>query len=71
MKTLLNSTWIKAGLIAALALVVAFVSLGFAPSLAQAQTSGPHESLGCRTRPTKPGGEWRAAQSRPRKSLRP
>jgi len=41
MKTLLNSTWIKAGLIAALALVVAFVSLGFAPSLAQAQTPSP------------------------------
>ena len=43
MKTLLNSNWMKAALIAALALGVAFVSLGFAPfpALAQAPNSGP------------------------------
>lgn len=41
MKTLLNSTWMKAALIAALALGVAFVSLGLAPSLALAQTPNP------------------------------
>jgi hypothetical protein len=43
MKTLLNSNWMKAALIAALALGVAFVSLGFAPfpALAQTPNSGP------------------------------
>jgi hypothetical protein len=41
MKTLLHSTWMKAGLIAVLALAVTFAALSLAPSLAQAQTTTP------------------------------
>jgi hypothetical protein len=41
MKTVLKSTWMKASLVAVLALAVAFAALSLAPSLAQAQTTTP------------------------------
>jgi len=41
MKTILKSTWMKSGLIAILALSVAFAALELAPTLAMAQTPSP------------------------------